>query len=691
MQPKRPLLKLSVLATSFGRCLVGLFRLCFSRRKLRNSFLALSFVSGASVCSAQSLQFHPASPVNTSLPPLYVLTADLNNDGFQDLLVVTNESQGLPSSLNVFLGNGDGTFKPGTSYVLGTAGSSSPGPPLLGQIRLTGPNLWDVIIPMTAANSVNVLLGNGDGTFQAAKSYPTNPAPTAVALGQFNFDTLADLVVTSEGASSGSSSGSSVSVLPGHSDGTFGAPLVTSITEAQPSSVVWADFNKDFNLDVAVGSANGIRILLSTAEGVFQTGANYPLSSPVKALLVADFNNDSSPDLVAIHGNAVSVLLGVGDGTFQGPTDFNVGNGANAAVVLDFNGDGKLDLVVSNNADNTFCILLGNGDGTFQPPMTFSSPGLGPTSIQSAGFNNDGAPDIAIATSSGATAGTPGSTYILLNSRGVRGTMSPSLNPVELGAPVTFTANLTPTFPGLPTPTGQVAFYFDSFLIGNSIVDATGSAQITTNMGFTLPNTIRASYSGDKNYDGVGLPPFVEGIVDLNVTQVSPSPVTVAAGDTANFTLSVALQGTFNSPINFSCSGAPPNSSCSISPSSVPAGTNSTTTVTLSVRTSGPHMANADGISHTDQILRSGLVGLGSLVVLMLACFAASPRAIPRCSWGMLAATLLATCLGGCGGGSGAPPQGTVTPAGTYTLTFTANSATANITQSQQLKLTVTN
>jgi len=667
-----------------------LFRLYFSRCKLRISFLALSFVSGAAVCSAQSLQFHASSPVNTSLPSLYVLTADLNNDGFQDLLVVSNESQEVPSSLNVFLGNGDGTFKPATTYALGTAGSSSPGPPLLGQIRLTGPNLWDVIIPMTAANSVNVLLGNGDGTFQAATSYATNPAPSAVALGQFSFDTLADLVVVSEGASAGPSSGSSVSVLPGHSDGTLGAPLVTPIAETQPSSVVWADFNKDLNLDVAVGSANGIRILLSTAEGIFQMGANYPLPSPVKALVAADFNNDSSTDLAAVHGNVVSVLLGVGDGTFQAPTDFNVGNGANALVVLDFNHDGKLDLVVSNNADNTFCILLGNGDGTFQPPVTFSSPGLGPTSIQSADFNNDGAPDIAIVTSSGATAGTPGSAYILLNSRGVRGTLSPSLNPVELGAPVTFTANLTPTFPGLSTPTGEVSFYFDSFPIGNSILDATGAAQITTNLGFTLPNTIRASYSGDKNYDAVGLPPFVEGIVDLSVVQETPASVTVGAGDTAHFTFSVLLQGTFDSSINFGCSGAPPNSSCSISPSSLPVGTSPTTTVIVSVRTSGPHMANADGISHMDRILLLGLEGLASLIVLMIAYSTASQRVIPRCSWRMLAAPLLATCLCSCGGGSGVPPGGTVTPAGTYTLTFTANSATANIKQSLPLTLTVT-
>jgi hypothetical protein len=374
------------------------------------------------------------------------------------------------------------------------------------------------MVPMTAANGVNVLLGKGDGTFQSPTNYPTNPAPKAAALGQFNFDTLQDLVVASAGPPSGSNPASSVSVLPGHSDGTFGSPIVTPLADTQPSSIVWADFNKDFNLDVAVGTATGIAVLLSTAEGIFQPETDYALSSPVKALAVADFNNDHNPDLAAVHANVVSILLGKGDGTFQTPTNLTVGNGANAVVVVDFNGDGKLDLVVSNNTDSTFSILLGNGDGSFQAAQTFPTPGLGPSSIQVADFNNDGAPDVAVTTTSGATASTPGSTYILLNSRGTQATLSPSLNPVQVGAPVTFTAKLSPTFPGLPTPTGEVSFYFDVFLIGTTTLDASGVAQITTGMGLTLPNDIRATYLGDKNYNPRGLPSFTENLVDLNVS-----------------------------------------------------------------------------------------------------------------------------------------------------------------------------
>jgi hypothetical protein len=644
----------------------------------------------AVVCSAQSVQFYPASPVNTTLPPLYVLSADLNNDGFSDLVIVSGEGNGVPSSVYVFLGNGDGTFKPAASYSLGTAGSSTPGVPLLGQTRLTGPNLWDIIIPMTSADVVNVLLGKGDGTFQAPTAYPTNPAPTAVSLGQFNFATLQDLVVTSQGNSSGSPPRSSVSVLPGHSDGTFGSPIVTPLAEAQPSSIVWADFNKDFNLDVAVGTATGIAVLLSTAEGIFQPETDYALPSPIKALALSDFNNDHNPDLAAVHGNVVSILLGKGDGTFQAPANFTVGNGANAIVVFDFDGDGKLDLIVSNGTDDTFSVLPGNGDGSFQPAMTFPTPGLGPTSIQVTGFNSDGAPDVAVTTSSGATIGTPGSTYILLNSRGTQGTLNTSSNPACVCEPVTFTAKVTPTFPG-PTPTGQVAFYFDFYPMGNAALDATGTARITTGMGFTLPNIIRASYLGDKNYDGLGFPAFIQNLVDFDVTPLSPSSVAVAAGGTAQFTFSVILTGTFNNPVNFSCAGAPPNSTCSISPNSLPVGTASAT-VTVSVKTSGTSMASTSILgAPIGRSNASGLRTLAGLIVLVVVSWAAQQRRPQRWSWLALATALLAAFLGSCGGGSSGAPKGPVTPAGTYTLTLSTTSATANINQSQSLSVTVTN
>jgi len=658
---------------------MSLFRFFPSRNILRSSLLAATLLIVPGVSSGQSLQFNTSTTVNTAHPPLYALAADINNDGFQDLVIVTSESNDAPSSADVFLGKGDGTFKPGASYVLGLAGSSSPGFPVLGQTRSTDTILWDLIVPMKAANSVNVLLGNVDGTFQTPTNYATNPTPVAVALRPLNSAMRHDLAVAS-GPSSGSTSGSSFSVFAGNGDGTFGSPVSTPFPEAQPSSTVWVS-----DSEMAIGSASGVSFSVFSPEGVLQPGVEYALSSPVKALASAHLNSVGPPYLAAVHDNVVSVFSL--NGGLQSPTDYNVGKGTNAILILDLNGDDKLDLVVSNDADNTLSTLLGNGDGSFQPAMTFPTPGLGPISIQSADFNNDGAPDIAVVTTSGATAGTPGGTYVLFNSRGVRGTMSPSVNPLNLTDLVTFTAKLSSSFPGLPIPTGQVTFYFDFDPIGPPVsLDATGTAQITTGMGLTLPNLIRATYSGDKNYNSVELPPFVEGVVDLSVSEPSPASATVAAGETAKFTIPNIFVTNIQGPVDFSCSGAPPNSTCSVSPDSLPSGGSNPPPVAVSIKTNGPHGGNAVRVLRIDGTPPLGPGILAGIVVLTVAVFSAFRRVKPRHSWIMAAAAVFAVSLCSCGGGSGGP----ATPAGTYTITFTAKATTVNVAQSQNFILTVT-
>ncbi len=72
-------------------------------------------------------------------------------------------------------------------------------------------------------------------------------------------------------------------------------------------------------------------------------------------------------------------------------------------VVADFNGDGKLDIAVSNFDSKTIAIFLNKGDGTFQNPIVspvqISAVGLGPLAVGD--FNEDGKPDLVVATIAG--------------------------------------------------------------------------------------------------------------------------------------------------------------------------------------------------------------------------------------------------------------------------------------------------
>src|SRR6516225_6414802 len=81
-----------------------------------------------------------------------------------------------------------------------------------------GDGILDLAVANEGSNNVSVLLGNGDGTFQAAVNYTAANEPFSVAVGDFNGDGIQDLAVANE-------SSNNVSVLLGRGDGTFQAPV----------------------------------------------------------------------------------------------------------------------------------------------------------------------------------------------------------------------------------------------------------------------------------------------------------------------------------------------------------------------------------------------------------------------------------------------------------------------------------
>jgi hypothetical protein len=151
-----------------------------------------------------------------------------------------------------------------------------------------------------------VLLGNGDGTFQIAVSYSSGGVYTdAVVLGDLNRNGKLDLVLASEYATNSVTNGS-VGVLLGNGDGTFQAVVSTSTPTPLEGirSLAMADFNGDGKLDLAVGAGNFL--LLGNGDGTFQTPIE--LGAGGSGIAVGDFNRDGKPDL-AVGG--ITVLLNI--------------------------------------------------------------------------------------------------------------------------------------------------------------------------------------------------------------------------------------------------------------------------------------------------------------------------------------------------------------------------------------------
>jgi len=345
-----------------------------------NSAVASAALNPASLAS--KLISSPGAPAGVGTQPDLVAEGDFNNDGIVDLAVANSGE----NSVSVLLGRGNGTFQPPVKF---SAGRS---PYAIAVGDFNGDGNLDLVVTNHTDNTVSLLLGNGDGTFRPQTTYPTGNSPQGVAVADFNQDGNADVVVANAGDST-------ISVLLGNGNGTL-QPESAYPAGSLPYGITVADFNGDASPDLAVtSSSNGsLSILLGNGDGTFQPQVLVPVGNDPFYTLAVDLNGDGIPDLVAANytDHTISVLLGNGDGTFQAQVTYASGSGAYILASGDVNGDGKADLAVTNFNDGTVSLYMGNGDGTLQAQVVYPV-GHGPSGLASGDFNGDGLPDLAAA------------------------------------------------------------------------------------------------------------------------------------------------------------------------------------------------------------------------------------------------------------------------------------------------------
>jgi len=282
-----------------------------------------------------------------------VITADMNGDGFPDLVTITPNQ----TTISVLINNGDGTFKAPAAYFCG----SSPTTLAVGDFNNDG----KMDVAVTIQSFVSILLGNGDGSLQSPMPFSAGTQPVGITVADFNGDGKMDIAV-------GDSMADDVAVIFGNGDGTFKPAKLFAGVDGQ--TLIAADFNGDGKLDLAVlnpgQQSSTVNILQNKGGTNFiilpTTYTVGPMLNAPSSMAVADFNLDGHADIaVAAEGNNATVLFGAGDGTFTVTT---FGSGGSTAigggqfspvgvVAADFNGDHKPDLAMTDDNDGVTILL----------------------------------------------------------------------------------------------------------------------------------------------------------------------------------------------------------------------------------------------------------------------------------------------------------------------------------------------
>lgn len=369
--------------------------------------IAATWAIAVALPAVAQFETRASFPIGGDAGPNSLVVGDFNRDGILDVAEFSFVPAG---SVEILLGNGNGTFRLGATYAL----AGSPFYDATASLRHNG--ILDLVIAGGNMDDVYVMLGNGDGTFQTPVPYPTTASPLVVGVGKFTRGGNLDLLAL-EGTSAGGIVCDCIEVLPGNGDGSFGAPITTPVPyNIKGFAISAGDFNNDGKLDVAVAGGFGISsqvdILLGNGDGTFTADGYYDVGESPQSIATGYFTHDKTKLDLAVGneaGSSLSVLLGNGDGTFQ-PSVYYDTETPTWIIAEDLDGDGNVDLAASNAGLAGFLhefppgvsVFKGNGDGTFQAgAFYFAGRGFDGTYVAAGDFNGDHKPDLVDVNSDG--------------------------------------------------------------------------------------------------------------------------------------------------------------------------------------------------------------------------------------------------------------------------------------------------
>jgi len=319
-----------------------------------------------------------------------ITAAELNNDNLLDLVVPI-----VLDSVTVLLNNGNRQFDI-TSYDLGL---DYPNDAKASDLDKDG--YMDIFACMQNTAELEIIMNEGDGTFGGFIEYPTYPGgdPYYVASDDFNGDGHIDIAVTNH------HSDEHLVVYFNDGDGTFDDSSYVDNGTSSPFTIVPADLDNDFDLDLIIANdgAHVVHFECNDGTGTFEFLLNQPVGKRPHCACVADFNGDGLNDVavantgdVTLEDSTVTVLRNNGDSTFSQMSNFYVGQRIEFVYPADLDNDGDLDLAVMDNDSDSIFIVKNNGGWNFSKYASYPTDNRN-NRLLAADLDNDGDMDLAAA------------------------------------------------------------------------------------------------------------------------------------------------------------------------------------------------------------------------------------------------------------------------------------------------------
>lgn len=328
-----------------------------------------------------------AGVINTtvSTSPTQPAVGDFDEDGHLDVAVPC----AAVSTIYVLLGSGDGTFSYGTSPGTGTWPSD------IATADLDGDGNLDLaFVNYYPDETVGVYFGTGAGTFVGYVTYAGLVQPIGIAIADVDVDGAPDLGVANNGANT-------VSVLLNQGDGTFAIPAhyMTAPTGVHAASLGFADLDDDGRpelLGANEGTPATASVLWNVGDGELAETTEHAVGNDPRDVVTGDFDGDGEDDVASFaYGGTVTAYLGDGLGGLTSAVGAVVSGALVAGDTGDWDGDGNLDLVAVDSAGGQIVALLGDGVGGFTPTVVGATH-ASPSDVAAADLDDDGALDLVV-------------------------------------------------------------------------------------------------------------------------------------------------------------------------------------------------------------------------------------------------------------------------------------------------------